>query len=145
MFVRLCLSRCPLFRPSLLCYWWSLASLSATTLAVPIQVLKPRYILPYCKLITSLSWIITSELSGTILTAFGLTCCYDYPAYLYGLLDDMLVEATLKIQVLSGKLRRAGRLADHSSSHYSIGQGSTNEPTSGGVGGLYQNLSMAQA
>lgn len=54
--------------------------------------------------------------------------------------DDLRVQTALKIQLISGEMRRAGRLIDLFSSYNSGGKYLTNEYTSGGVESLYQGL-----
>lgn len=54
--------------------------------------------------------------------------------------DDLRVQTALKIQLLSGEIRRAGHLIDQFTSHNSGGQRLTNGYTFGGVHSLYQSL-----
>ena len=53
--------------------------------------------------------------------------------------DDLRVQTALKIQLLSGEIRRAGRLIDQFTSHNSS-QCLSDENIFGGVSGLYQSL-----
>lgn len=53
--------------------------------------------------------------------------------------DDLRVQTALKIQLLSGEMRRVGRLIDQFTSHHS-GQCLGDEHTFGGVESLYQSL-----
>ena len=54
--------------------------------------------------------------------------------------DDLRVQTALKIQLLSGEMRRAGRLIDQFTLHNSGDQCLADEYTFGGVNSLYQNL-----
>ena len=53
--------------------------------------------------------------------------------------DDLRVQTALKIQLLSGEIKRAGRLIDQFASHNS-GQCMNDEHTFGGISSLYQSL-----
>jgi len=55
--------------------------------------------------------------------------------------DDLRVQTALKIQLLSGEMRRAGRLIDQFASHNSGGQSLADEYNFSGVNSLYQSLS----
>ncbi|KAL9069424.1 MAG: hypothetical protein Q9157_006162 [Trypethelium eluteriae] len=54
--------------------------------------------------------------------------------------DDLRVQTALKIQLLSGEMKRAGRLIDQFSSHQFAGLSLTNGSTFGGVDSLSQSL-----
>lgn len=54
--------------------------------------------------------------------------------------DDSRLQTAMKIQLLSGEMRRVGSLIDQFSSHDSSSQCMTNEPTFGDVDSLYQSL-----
>ena len=54
--------------------------------------------------------------------------------------DDLRVQNALKIQLLSGEMRRAGRLIDQFSSHQAKNQHCTDNYTFGGVDSLCQSL-----
>ena len=54
--------------------------------------------------------------------------------------DDLCVQTALKIQLLLGEMRRAGRLIGQFTSHNSGGQCLTDEYTFGDVNSLYQIL-----
>ncbi|KAF2204081.1 hypothetical protein GQ43DRAFT_461050 [Delitschia confertaspora ATCC 74209] len=54
-------------------------------------------------------------------------------------IDDLRVQAALKIQLLLGEMRRVSRLIDQFTSH-NTGASNSNGSTFGGVEGLYQNL-----
>ncbi|KAI4153052.1 MAG: hypothetical protein LQ340_002539 [Diploschistes diacapsis] len=54
--------------------------------------------------------------------------------------DDLHVETALKMQLLSGEMRRAGRLIDQFTSHSSGGQSPLDEYAFSGVNNLYQSL-----
>ncbi|KAF2256108.1 hypothetical protein BU26DRAFT_14427 [Trematosphaeria pertusa] len=54
--------------------------------------------------------------------------------------DDLRVQAALKIQLLLGEMRRAGRLIDQFTSHTIGAQRHSDESTLGGIDSLYQNL-----
>lgn len=55
-------------------------------------------------------------------------------------IDDMRVQTALNIQLLSGEMRRAGRLIDQFALHNFDGQCVTNQYTPGGLHSLYQSL-----
>ena len=55
-------------------------------------------------------------------------------------IDDLRVQTALKIQLLSGEMRRAGRLIDQFAVHNFDGECVTDEYTFGGVHSLYQSL-----
>lgn len=55
--------------------------------------------------------------------------------------DDLGMQAALKIQLLSGEMRRAGRLIDlFTSFHHASGQRMADVSSFGGVSNLYQIL-----
>ncbi|KAL8901600.1 MAG: hypothetical protein Q9207_005127 [Kuettlingeria erythrocarpa] len=55
-------------------------------------------------------------------------------------IDDLRVQTALKIQLLSGEVKRVGRLIDHFALHNLDGQCMTDEYTFSGVHGLHQSL-----
>ena len=57
-------------------------------------------------------------------------------------IDDLPVQTALKIQLLSGEMRRAGRLIDQFALHYFDGQCVTDAYTSSDVHSLYQSLDV---
>ena len=54
--------------------------------------------------------------------------------------DDLRVQAALKIQLLSGEMRRAGHLIDQFASHNIGSHGTADDHSFGGVNNLYQSL-----
>lgn len=54
--------------------------------------------------------------------------------------DDLRIESALKMQLLAGEMKRAGRLVDKFTSHYSSGHGLTEESFLGGADSLYSKL-----